>query len=179
MLQRGDRLMKSRGMSHATLMLLVCALPLLVFFVLALAGVQLNPLWLPLIMILCCLAMFYLTAGACGHDHAERVPEATAPEPTIPPVETLKTDDVFRVHHSRRVGEALVQEGELLRGPDETFAVLRARAAKTGVTPLLQEDREGRPLLVWVRGPADRGAGKDRGPWLNVLLLLLTLVTTT
>jgi Zn-dependent protease len=160
-------------------MLLVCALPLLVVFVLALVGVQLNPLWLPLIMILCCLAMFYLTAGACGHEHAARVPEVIPEEPPKPPADFLQTDDVFRVHHSRRIGEAVVQDGELLRDPDETYAILKQRSEKTGVTPLLQEDREGRPMLVWLPGTADQGARKERGPWLNILLLLLTLVTTT
>lgn len=171
--------MKQRGLSHATLMLLVCALPLLVFFALALAGVQLNPLWVPLIMILCCLAMFYLTAGACHHEPAERIAQAVPEEPTTPPAEALKTEDVFRVQHSRRVGEAVVQEGELLRDADEAYAILKERSEKTGVTPLLQEDRDGRPLLVWLPGAADRAAGKERGPWLNVLLVLLTLVTTT
>src|SRR6516225_4884688 len=178
MLQRGDRLMKSRGMSHATLMLLVCALPLLIFFALALAGVQLSPLWVPLIMILCCLAMFYLTAGAC-HEHVERVPEAIPAEPTMLPAEAVKIDDVFRVNHRRRVGDTLFQEGELLRDPDETYAVLKERAKDIGVTPLLQEDQAGRPLLVWLPGAAVRATGKQRGPWLNVLLLLLTFLTTT
>ncbi len=171
--------MKHRGPSHATLMLLVCALPLLVFFALVLAGVQFNPLWVPLIMILCCLAMFYLTAGACHHEPAERIAEAVPEERPTPPAEALKADDVFRAHHSRRVGEAVVQVGELLRDPDEAYAVLKARSEKAGVTPLLQEDREGRPLLVWLPGAADQGAAKGHGPWLNVLLLLLTLVTTT
>jgi membrane-associated protease RseP (regulator of RpoE activity) len=171
--------MKSRGISHATLMLLVCALPLLVFFALALVGVPLNPLWVPLIMILCCLAMFYLTAGACGHAHTEPIPEVIPAEPTMPSAETLKTDDVFRVHHSRQVGAAVVQEGELLRDPDEAYAVLKARSENAGATPLLQEGRDGRPLLVWLPEAADGGARKERSPWLNVLLLLLTLLTTT
>jgi Zn-dependent protease len=171
--------MKHKGISHATLMLLVCALPLLVFFALALAGVQLNPLWVPLIMILCCLAMFFLTAGACGHEHAEPAPEVVLEEPTIPYAETLKTDDVFRVQHNRRVGEALVQEGELLRDPDETYAVLKARSENSGVAPLLQENREGRPFLVWLPGAAVQAGGRVPGPWLNVLLLLLTIGTTT
>jgi membrane-associated protease RseP (regulator of RpoE activity) len=171
--------MKQRGISHANLMLLVCALPLLVLFALALAGVQLNPLWVPLIMILCCLAMFYLTAGACGHEHAEHLQEVIPVESAIPPAEILKTDDVFRVHHSRRVGEVVVQEGELLRDSDETYAILKARSEKAGVTPLLQEDRAGRPRLVWLPGVTDQRVAKERGPWLNIVLLLLTLVTTT
>lgn len=169
----------TRGISHATLMLVVCALPLLVFFALALAGVQLNPLWVPLIMILCCLAMFYLSAGACGHEHPERVPEVTAQEPAIPPAAAPKTEDVFRVHHSRRAGEAIIQEGELLRDPDEAYALLKEKSENSGVTPLLQEDREGRPLLLWLPGATPPSAGKERSAWLNALLLLLTLMTTT
>jgi hypothetical protein len=160
-------------------MLLLCALPLLVFFALAVAGVPLNPLLVPIVMILCCLAMFYLTAGACGHERAERVPEVVSGEPVTPPAETLQLEDVFRVQQSRRLGQAVVQEGELLRDPDEAYAVLKERSKNTGVTLLLQEDREGRPLLVWLPGAADHGAGKERPPWLNALLLLLTLVTTT
>jgi Zn-dependent protease len=160
-------------------MLLVCALPLLILFVLALAGVQLNPLWVPLIMILCCLAMFYLTAGACHHEPAERIAEAVPEEPPVTPAGTLKTDDVFRVHHSRRLGQAVVQEGELLRDPDEAYAVLKARSANSDVTLLLQEDRQGRPLLVWLPGTVERSARKGRGPWLNILLLLITFGTTT
>ncbi len=171
--------MKRSGISHATLMLLVCALPLLVFFALALTGVRLDPLWVPVVMILCCLAMFYITAGACGHEPTKRVSEVVPEEPTLPAVEALKADDVFRVHHSRRVGEAVVQEGELLEDPEKTYAVLEKRSENTGVTPLLQEDREGRPLLVWLPKTTDRATGKERGPWLNALLLLLTLVTTT
>ena len=163
--------MKRIGISHATLMLLMCTLPLLIFFAVALAGVHLNPLWVPVVMILCCLAMFYLTAGACGHDRAERVPAIVPKEPALPPAEAMKTDDVFRVHLNWRVGEAVVQEGELLKDPDETYAVLKERSKNTGLTPLLQEDREGRPLLVWLLGASDQGAGKERGPWLNVLLL--------
>jgi hypothetical protein len=161
-------------------MLLVCALPLLIFFVLALSGVQLNPLWVPLIMILCCLAMFYLTAGACGHEHAERVPEVLPEEETTtPPVEALKTEDVFRVHHSRRAGATLVQEGELLVDADEAYASLKKRTEGVGVTPLLQEDRHGHPLLVWLPGKLEQQEGKQRGPWLHGLLFLVTLVTTT
>lgn len=45
--QQGDGRVKRSGISHATLMLLVCALPLYIFFALALAGVQLNSLWVP------------------------------------------------------------------------------------------------------------------------------------
>lgn len=172
--------MKRSGISHATLMLLVCSLPLIIFFALTLAGVRLHPLWVPVIMILCCLAMFYLTAGACGHERAEHVPEPPAEEePTAPPGSVVKADDVFRVHNSRQMGETLVQEGELLVDADEAYAVLKERAEAVGVTPLLQETQDGKPLLVWLPGAMEQESGKQRGPWLNVLLFLLTFVTTT
>jgi hypothetical protein len=67
------------------LMLLMCALPLLVFFALALAGVRLNLLWAPLLMILCCLAMFFLTTGGCGHGRPGKRPEdGASPGKQIP-----------------------------------------------------------------------------------------------
>lgn len=171
--------MKRTGVSHATLMMLVCALPLLVFFAVALAGVQLNPLWVPLVMILCWVAMFYLSAGACHHEPAERMAQRVPEEPPTPPAKATETDDVFRVHHTRQAGEVLIQEGELLRDPDDAYAVLKARSETAGATPLLQEDRDGRQLLVWLPGAIGRTTGKERGPWLNALLLLLTFGTTT
>jgi hypothetical protein len=133
----------------------------------------------PIILILCCLAMFYLTAGACGHERAEQIPEVVPVEPAIPPVEAVTADDVFRVDRSRQIGEAIVQEGELLRNPDEAYAILKEKSENTGLTPLLQEDQEGRPLLVWLRGAIDRSAGKEWSAWVNFLLLLVTFVTTT
>ena len=59
--------MKRHGFSHATLMLLVCTLPLLVFFALALAGIPINPLLIPLVLIVCFFSMFYMISGSCGH----------------------------------------------------------------------------------------------------------------
>jgi hypothetical protein len=171
--------MRKGQISHSTLMLLVCSLPLLVFFALALAGVPINPLWVPLIMMLCCLAMFYLAAGACGHDRPERVADEFPEPSTTPFAEPVHTDDVFRVRHSREVGAALIQEGEVLADPDEVYTVLKDRAKSSGVIPLLQEDREGRPLLIWLPRRAAGSLRKDRSPWLNALLLVLTLITTT
>lgn len=74
------------GISHATLMLLVCALPLVVFFALVLIGVQFNPLWMPVIMVLCCLAMPFLVAGCCDLEHK---PNRTG---RVPPSESGRFD---------------------------------------------------------------------------------------
>jgi hypothetical protein len=160
-------------------MLLVCSLPLLVFFLLALVGIPINPLWVPLIMMLCCLAMFYLVAGTCCHERAEQVAPALSKESTMPFVEPPHIDDVFRVHQSRGAGAALIQEGELLADPEETYVVLKDRSRDRDVVPLLQEDRAGRPLLVWLPGSVASTSGKERSPTLNLVLLVLTLITTT
>lgn len=169
-----------RTLSNATLMLLVCLLPLLALFALAVAGVRLNPLWVPLVLVLCCLAMFLLASGACGHERTEPAAEpAGEGESSPPPAPAVLADDVFRVRHSRRVGEALVQEGELLVDADRAYAALEGRAQNAGVTPLLQEGPDGRPLLVWLPGNVEREEGKESGSWLHLLLLLLTLATTT
>ena len=49
--------MKRSKISLPTLMLLVCLLPLLGLFAYALIGGTLDPHWLPVVMILCCLAI--------------------------------------------------------------------------------------------------------------------------
>jgi hypothetical protein len=76
---------------------LVCLLPLLLIFLIVALGVRLNPLVVPVVMILCCLAMFDLMAGACGpgHHQAARPPvHKVEPAPASPPVEV---EVVFRV----------------------------------------------------------------------------------
>lgn len=81
--------MKRSGISHMTLMLLVCALPLIVFFALDLAGVvQLNPLWGLVMMILCCVAMSYLMVGCC---HRQLVPTRLAPSEPLTPARSPDT----------------------------------------------------------------------------------------
>src|SRR5579885_679693 len=123
--------MKRKIISHATLMLLVCMFPLLLFFLLALIGVPINPLLMPLLLIVCCLVMFSLMMGTCeheqtsGHERAEREVE-TPPEESAAPLEVgAKIEDVFRVHGRRRAGDALVLDGELLQDPDAAYATFR------------------------------------------------------
>ena len=165
--------------SSAKLLHLICVLPLLVLFALAFFGVASSALLVPLVMVLCCLAMFYLMADACGHGEQETAARHTPDDPGPPPPPDVKTDDVFRTERSRRVGRSLVLEGELLRGPDEAHETLRRRLEGTGTTALLQEDPAGRPLLVFLPAPAARPDQEGPGRWLNLVLFALTLVTTT
>lgn len=153
---------------------LVCLLPLAGALVLALAGVSFDPLLVPVVMLLCCLAMAALAADAC---HAPRNPHhrLAASEPA-PPTVPGGLDDVFRVDAADRVGDAVVLRGELLVSPGEAFGRLEARLAGAGFTPFLQRGADGRPVVL-LTPAADPPAAADR-PWLNLLLLGLTLVTT-
>ncbi|MBA4068115.1 MAG: site-2 protease family protein [Isosphaera sp.] len=154
---------------------LICLLPLAAAFVMLLAGVAVNPILLPAVMLLCCLAMAALAADSCHPGHRPLRHAGHEPPPPRPaPPDGL--DEVFRVDSTEDTGGTLLLRGELLRPPDEVFARLEARFAGTGTTPLLQQGADGRPVVLLVPAPASPPAG-DR-PWLNALLLGLTLVTT-
>ncbi len=153
---------------------LVCLLPLAAALVLVLSGVPFDPLLVPVVMLLCCLAMAALAADAC---HAPRHPHhRPAASDPAPPKVPGGLDDVFRVDAADRVGDAVVLRGELLVSPDEAFGRLEARLAGTGLTPFLHRGADGRPVVLLMPA-ADLPVATDR-PWLNLLLLALTLVTT-
>lgn len=156
---------------------LVCLLPLAAAFVVLAAGVPVSPFLLPLVMLLCCLAMAALAGNSChaGHRPAGRhgASAPAAPAPELPG----GLDEVFRVDMVDRAGDAVLLRGELVGPPDEAFARLEARFQGTGVMPLLQRDADGRPVVLLLPDTPPRPGG-DR-PWLNLLLLGLTLVTTT
>jgi membrane-associated protease RseP (regulator of RpoE activity) len=159
---------------------LVCLLPLLFLFLIVALGVRLNPLVVPVVMILCCLAMFYLMAGACGPGHHQPVRppvREVEPAPASPP---SGVEDVFRVRGSRQTDDGLVLlHGELLRPPQEVFQALQKRLAGTGWTALLQEGPDREPLLIFVPAADERPAAAPQFPWLNLVLLALTFLTTT
>jgi Zn-dependent protease len=157
---------------------LLCLLPVLLILVLTLFEIRLPLLLVPVLMLLCCLAMAYVMADACAHDRP--VAPDRAPEPPPAPAHHgSAVEDVFRVEHVRRVGDATVLEGELLRGPGEVYEALRQRYRGTDTVPLLQEGADGRPVVVLVpRGPESADAPAP-GPWVPALLLVATLATTT
>ena len=160
-------------------MLLICSLPAILLLVLALTGIQLSTVWVPVIMILCCLAMFHLMDGGCGHESRERVPEARSEDKPPRVIETPSTENLFLVRHRRHMGEVIIEEGDLLRAPDDTYETLKSRAEHSGVTPALQEGSRGESLLVWLPREDSQSAVKGSGVGLNILLLLLTVLTTT
>lgn len=164
--------------SHSLLGHLVCLLPILLLLALAAFEVRLPLLLLPVVMLLCCLAMAYLMADACSHNHhpaPDRVPES----PPAPDAPEAMTDDVFRVERVRRAGAATVLEGELLGEPGEVYETLRRRYEGTGTVPLLQEGADGRPVVVLVPRGSESGDAPAPRLWVHALLLVATLATTT
>jgi hypothetical protein len=65
--------MSKQPVSGAAQMLVLCLLPIVIFYVLSIFGMAVSPL---LVLILCCLSMLHWSAGACGR-HA---PEETVPQ---------------------------------------------------------------------------------------------------
>lgn len=163
--------------AHSPLRHLVCLLPILLLLVLAVFQVRLPLLLLPVVMLLCCLAMAYLMADACSHDRPRA--QNHAPEPPAPTTPGATTDDVFRVEQVRQVGAATVLEGELLGEPGEVYETLKQRYQGTSTVPMLQEGADGRPVVVLVPRGSESGGTPAPGLWVHALLLLATLATTT
>lgn len=172
--------MGKHGISSAALMLVLCLLPIVVFYLLAMFGIMVSPLVVLLVLVLCCLAMMHWSATACGHRAPERA--ESQPDEEALPISDVEIDllgGVFRPTARRQVGQAIIVEGELLRPADEAYQLLRARFEDTQITPLLQENEDEQPRLVLIPGRIDREASPERSRWINLGLFLATLITTT
>jgi len=167
-----------RSFHDTLLMVLVCILPLFVLFVLVLSGVSINPFFFLLFIILCCVAMAFYMKGAPVQMQS---PEQEVDDVILNEDLTLlgKVQDVFKPRNQRKESGNLVAEGRLLTDPDSAFAALKQRFEKSDVTPLLQEDDAGRPIVALVPGAIGRAAVQPQKIWLNVVLFAATVVTTT
>jgi membrane-associated protease RseP (regulator of RpoE activity) len=163
------------------LLVLLGVLPLMVFFTLSALGVAISPIFFWVFLVVSFLALLRLRAAA----PARRRRTAGAGAAAAVPAETAMTlarraEGVFAPRSVAAAGGAVVVEGTLLGNPQAAFRELASRFAGTGYLPMLQEDGAGRPVLLAIPDPS---AGRKRGPaafpWLNVVLLLLTVLTTT
>lgn len=189
-----------KNFQHTILMLLFCLLPLFVFFILAINGVELNPMLFFLFIVICCLAMFYFmrqthTETEIGEDHQEIRNENV--KSIIPVPENL--GDVFQANYVERVDDTLIYTGNLLTDADSAYQKLKVSSEKIGVTPLLQEDDAGNTLLIVskkllsgavthtgmhhterpVSSNGVIGVAKPSKPTVNLVLFILTFITTT
>lgn len=195
--------MKDRNnFQHTILMLLFCLLPLFVFFILAINGVELNPLLFFLFIAICCLAMFYFMRQThtqaeteSSEDHQEIRNENV--KSIIPVPENL--GNVFQSNYVERVDDTLIFTGNLLTDAETAYQKLKESSEKIGVTTLLQEDDAGNTLLIVSKKlfpgttthtgmphtgrviSSDKviGEAKPSKPLVNLVLFILTFITTT
>ncbi|MEX1138691.1 MAG: site-2 protease family protein [Bacteroidota bacterium] len=167
-----------RSFHNTLLMVLVCILPLFVFFVLVVGGVRISPIFFLLVLVVCCGAMMYFMRGApmsAQPEDREPADEAAGGDLTL----LGKVSDVFALRTQYKEGTNLVAEGKLLADPDRAYEAMKERFEKTDVTPLLQEDDSGRPIVALVPGALQRHGDRPQKVWLNAILFLATVVTTT
>src|SRR6266542_2298466 len=88
--------------------------------------------------------------------------------------------DVMTVENAEvdAVGRAIAFSGHLRVEAEEAFVKLKARFQELGYIPLLRENENGEnQMVVAIKGKLQ--AVLAQRPWLNLLLLLLTVATTT
>ena len=172
--------MSKQPISGAALMLLLCLLPILIFYILAIFGMAVSPLLVLLVLVLCCLAMLHWSTGACGRHAPEKI-EPPSAEQAMPigEAEMDLLSGIFRPTSRRQAGRVLIIDGELLQNPDQAYQSLKTRFEDVNVTPLLQENEDERPQIVLLPGRIERQASKERSSWINLGLFLATIVTTT
>ena len=162
-------------------MLLMCVLPLLVFFVLAGSGMSISPVLVMFVLIVCCMMMMHLMMG--DHEHAGgchgqlRESSHAVSEPELP--ESLKTEDLFHVIASENTRGILAINVQLLADPETVSSELEIRMRGSGLTALLQEDELGRTRVLILPAELKPAETSRRNLWINVGLFAATILTTT
>ncbi len=169
-----------REFNHILLMVLSCLLPLFLIFFLVANGVAVHPILFGLAILLGCLVMFYLMGQVPLADETEAPMEAiTKPDRDIEPSIVQAIRDIFKPLAHYQVHGQVVIEGRLLEAPETAYQKLKDRFAPQKLTPVLQEDDAGRVLLMFTDERALSREKPQRFPWLNLGLLIATLITTT
>ena len=167
---------------HTLLMVLVCILPLVLFFVLALSGVTISPLFFFVFLIICCAVMFLFMRGAPISKTKEKEQGVEVPsEEDRNLMVTLAKNaaNVMWVTSQEKVEKSLVLRGSLLVDPDTAYETLQRRFENTDTSAFLQEDEAGKPIIILRSGSLKTHIEKSRTQWLNSTPFLLTLGTTT
>jgi membrane-associated protease RseP (regulator of RpoE activity) len=127
------------------------------------------------------LALFFLlgSVGAEAMRHPASSPQVPLVVPAPRPLPDIPVSDLMTDATQHRVGSALVVEGHLRGSPSEAARTLAQRYQGSGWTPLLTESERGGAAVLML--PLDLAAGADRPQrvWINGLLLVATLLTTT
>ncbi len=167
--------------THVLLMVLACLVPLVTLFILMSIGMAIPSWYFWLVLLGGCLAMFYFMGGA---PIKEKAPASDA-EPTedkavrADPALVRSVEDIFKPLSQYASGEMTIVEGRLLTAPDNAYPVLKERFTNAGFKTYLQEDDAGRTLLILAPLLSQPEKTKSALPWLNFVLFVATLLTTT
>lgn len=127
------------------------------------------------------MALFFLlgSMGSEARRHSASVSGGSAgvPAPAAPP--DIHVADLMTDTTQHRVGPGLVVEGQLRGSPADAARTLAQRFQGSGWTPLLTESERGGATVLML--PVDLAAGADRPRrmWINGVLFVATLLTTT
>lgn len=174
--------MNRSRVSAAVVMLILCLLPLLGFYVLAFLGIEVSPFLVMMILILSCMAMMHLMMGSDEQTSCHGHAETNAPNEIVTPAafpSDVSFDDVFRTTSTENVGEVLVLQGELIGPADDVSIKLQNRLQGSGFTALLKEDEFARTQIVLLPVELDQVDTKTDNNWINLGLFVATIVTTT
>ncbi len=167
------------GVSAAFWMMICCLLPILLIYILAAAGIMISPLLLLILMLLCWIAM---VSHLGGNHHAREETTTTVQSDTataeVQNDMSFDSSGILKHAHQRKLDTMQVIEGDLIDEPEIAFRSIQERLSEQNVTPLLQEDEYGRARLVLLPGKV-QGLTPNQRLWVNGVLFLATLVTTT
>lgn len=170
----------SREFHHILIMVLSCLLPLFLIFILVSNGTAVNLVFFWLAIFICCLVMLYFMDYAPLTDETEASEEQIVkPDRKIDSSIVQDITDIFKPLTHYRVHGQLVVEGRLLEASEGAYQKLKDRFAPQNLTPVLQEDDAGRVLLTFTTQGVLTSDESKRFPWLNFVLFILTLITTT
>ena len=170
----------SGGFGHTMVMIVLCLLPLLLLMLVLTSGMSVSPWVFLLFLLLCFFGMYYMMGSHAAHEATGEVVVQPEPVKEVPEALILQTVDIIYPLVSYQVKDHYVIEGTLLLTPDAAYAALQQRFAGSPLTPLLQESEAGRPRLVLApAGALPAPVQRQRRVWLNGVLFIATLITTT
>ena len=163
------------------LLVLLLLLPLAVLFLLPGGGVVYGGMWLMWfwLVLLLCFWMIWMMVGVPAGAAAEAMPPPLPPR-LLPPVEQPPAvAEVMDVRVATEEGGVLAFRGPLREPADLAFEKIKRDAGDRAV-PFMREDEQlGATVVLMPKAVEEQVVERRVFPWVNWLLFLLTLVTTT
>ncbi len=169
---------------HTLLMLLVCILPIFIFFLLLLNGVAISPLFFFLFIAVCCIAMYYMMGASHGRpisEDEESDKEALHHQNELEEKNIVVPNylyGIFQTNQAYKSEGDLVYEGRFLIDTDSAYQSLNDILKNSGSKALFQEDDAGRNFIIVTLDKPKATAESKQKTWINILLFILTFLTT-